>query len=68
MLPVNRLQELQDRIVLRETLKADFNSAYKANGRNVELALQLVANLRGIDKEKVRELLHSFYKKKIEKK
>ena len=64
----SKIENLQDRIVLRHVLKADFKSAYNNNGRNVELALAQVSNLRGIEKEKIRSILHSYFKRKIEKK
>jgi hypothetical protein len=64
----SKIEEIQDRITLRHVLIADYKSAYNNNGRNVELALSLVSNLRGIDKETVRSILHPYFKRKIEKK
>jgi hypothetical protein len=43
--------------------KVDFMSAYKANGKNVDLALAQVANLRKIEKEHLKTVLRKLIKK-----
>ena len=44
-------------------LKADFISAYKANGNNIELALCQVSYHRDIEKEHIRTILNEYLKK-----
>jgi hypothetical protein len=61
---------LTDRETAYFYLKKDFLSAYKNNGKNIQLALEQVSNLRMLQKEYVRSILYNSekYHNKIDKK
>ena len=43
-------------------LKKDFLSAYNSNGKNVDLAIAQISNLRMVEKQYVLSILSSFIK------
>jgi len=53
---------LTDRETAYFYLKKDFLSAYKNNGKNIQLALEQVSNLRMLQKEYVRSILSDYIK------
>jgi hypothetical protein len=62
---MNRLIDIKERQTLYFALKKDFQSAYYSNGRNVELALSQVSQLRDRDKEAIRSILYDYIKQLI---
>jgi len=53
---------LTDRETAYFYLKKDFLSAYNNNGKNIQLALEQVSNLRMLQKEYVRSILSDYIK------
>ena len=62
---MKRIILCNDRQAAYHFLKKDFQSAYKNNGHNVELALEQVAHLRDVQTSYVRSILFTYIKSLI---
>ena len=54
---------IKDRGTAYHFLKSDFISAYNNNGNDIELAITVVARLRGVETSHVKSVLSSYISK-----